>query len=121
VFERVSLPGVTPVAEELDRIHLAFEGPARGGGEPLPIRAIVLLRKGEEGGSARMQRVAATDAVRDLWALAWRLPETADVVRCFDGVTVLASAVPVWNLHRTLSFDTLDDVVGTIVRTCEGR
>jgi hypothetical protein len=33
-------------------------------------------------------------------------------------VTVLASAVPVWNLHRELSMRTLGEVVETIVETC---
>jgi hypothetical protein len=118
VYRRLSLPGVRPVAEELDRIHLTFDAESRGGGDPLPIRSIVLLRKNEDGGSTRMEPVPPTRALPDLWALAWRLPETADVVRCFDGVTQLASAVPVFNLHRTLSFETLDEVVGAIVETC---
>jgi hypothetical protein len=79
----------------------------------VPLRAVVLLRSAEEG--IALDPVPATDALRDLWPLSFRLPTAEDRARCFEGITQLAASVRLWNLARPLRIDALDNVVERIV------
>jgi hypothetical protein len=116
VYERLDWPGTVPVVSEPDRVHLAVEGERRGDGQPVPIRGVVLLRPGE--GETVMERVAPERSLPDLFALSWKLPTDADRARCFRGAASLASSVPVWNLHRELRLDRLEELVERIISTC---
>jgi hypothetical protein len=113
VADRLELPGASEVAGGDDRVHYSLDRPSRGDCRPLPIRAFVLLRLADSGIS--LERVPATNALRELWPLSFRLPTLEDRARCFQGVTALADAVPVWNLHRPFRLDLLGDVVQKIV------
>jgi hypothetical protein len=113
VADRLELPWASEVAGGDDRVHYSLDRTSRGDCRPLPIRAFVLLRLADSGIS--LERVPATDALRELWPLSFRLPTLEDRARCFQGVTALADAVPVWNLHRPFRLDLLGDVVQKIV------
>jgi hypothetical protein len=114
VYRRLRVPGAV-AGEDEDRVHLALEGPLRGDGGPVPLRAIVLLRRGE---GVQLEPMAAQEALRDLWALSLKLPEDADRTRCFHGLVRLTGAVPVWNFHRPLDYGRLPAVVRRLARLC---
>lgn len=111
VAERLDLPRVRRLADDDDRVHYALEDP--GDCEPVPLRGIVFLEEGD--GKAELEEVERPDALRDLWALSFRLPTEEDVARSFAGVTDLASTVPVRRLRRRLDLDALDDDVGLVL------
>jgi hypothetical protein len=112
VAGRLTLPGAREVAAGDDRVHFSLDRSRRGDCRPLPVRALFLLRRSEDG--ITLERVAARDALRELWPLSFRLPGMEDGSRCFQGITALADTVPVWNLSRALSLDDLDRVVETV-------
>ena len=87
----------------------------RGTGDPVPAEAIVLLREANSG-QPRLERVAPDEAIPDLWALSFSTPTDEDRRRCFDGVTELATRLPIWNLHRPLRYDALDAVIDELER-----
>jgi hypothetical protein len=116
-FERLGAPDATVVGNDPDRIHLAIDPARRGTGDPLPIAGIVLLRSSDE---LRLERVPPEMAVPDLWALAFKLPTDEDRARCFDAVGGLAGSIPVWNLHRPLTYESLDGVIERVVSLAGG-
>ena len=111
---RVEVPGAHELQVD-DRVHLAIEPQLRGTGDPVPADAIVFLREAKDD-QPRLERVAPEDAIPDLWALSFSTPTDEDRTRCFDGVTQLATRVPIWNLHRPLRYD----VLGAVIRELEG-
>lgn len=108
----VDVPG-TRVLQVDERIHLAVERERRGSGHPVPLDAIVLLRETDDG-PPRIDPVPPEEAIPDLWALSFSIPTDEDRTRCFDAVTRLARTVPIWNLHRPMRYDLLDDVIRTL-------
>lgn len=117
-YQNLKLRDTSIVAELPDRVHLALNGSARGSGDPVPLRAIVFLRKSEHG--VKMERAASTDCLRDLWGLTLTLPRDAERKRSFAGVTTLTNAVPAWNLERPLRWDNLNEIVERVIQTCLG-
>jgi hypothetical protein len=109
----LELPGARAVAESGDRVHFSLDSERRGDSSPVPLRAIMLLRSGENGIS--VDSVPAAGALRDLWPLSFRLPTAGDRARCFDGIARLAANVRISNLVRPLQLDELGRVVERIV------
>jgi hypothetical protein len=105
VAEALKLPSVRRVGESDDRVHYALEAP--GTCDPVPVRAVVFLDESE--GAAALEPVDRVDALRDLWALSFRLPTEDDVGRSFAGVTDLAATVPVSRLRRPLDLAAIED------------
>lgn len=118
VYERLDLPGTYPLFDEPDRVHLAIEPTLRGDSSPVPVAAVIFLKIGGE--QPIMRPVSPMDAVRDLWAVSFNLPTDADRARCFQGVTDLASRVPLWELHRRFEVDHLEPTIQAIVDSCSG-
>ena len=116
VHERIDFPGTRVVAEDPDRIYLALDEERRGDDSPVPVAGVVFLRRSE--GEITIERVPAESALPDLWTLSFHLPTDEDRARCFSMVAELGRLVPVWNLHRRLSFEHLPDVVDRIISTC---
>jgi hypothetical protein len=114
VAEQLELPNATAVGTvEDDRVHLALDPSVRGDCSPVPLRAIVLLRHADKG--FRIEPASHDQAVRDLWALSFRLPTDADRARCFTQVVDLARSVPVWNLYRPVTMRDLPATVDFVV------
>jgi hypothetical protein len=88
----------------------------RGNTSPVPLRGVVFLREGDE--DMRLERVPMEAAFPDLWTLSFHFPTDSDRARCFGAITQLARAVPVWNLYRRMSFETLPRIVEHVVDTC---
>lgn len=115
-FDRLELPHTRIVSVEPGRVHLALEGAARGDGAPVPLAGVVFLRLAD--GTGTIERVRATAALPDLWALSLKLPSDADRARCFAATAELADHVPIWRLERSLRYETLPALVDLITQTC---
>jgi hypothetical protein len=114
VAAQLSLPtaAAVRVGRDDDRVHLALDQRARGNCSPVPLRAIILLRPGDDG--LRLTPVPAVDAVRDIWELGFRLPGSKPLAASFESVADLISTVPIWNLHRPLVVERLPEVVAKL-------
>ena len=95
------------VARDAERLHLALAEDVRGTCDPVPLRAVVFLRRAER---PFLERVGAEDALPDLWSLSFHLSDQDDIERCFAGVAALAARVPVFNLYRPPSIDGFREV-----------
>jgi hypothetical protein len=111
VAAALELPGARRLGEDADRVHYALEEP--GDCAPVPLAAVVLLDEREE--AAALEPVEQPEAIRDLWALSFRLPTEEDVGGSFAGVADLASAVPSFRLRRPLDLAALDDDVALVL------
>jgi hypothetical protein len=109
---RLELPGAREIAVGDDRVHFSLDRSRRGDCTPLPIRSVVFLRRSD--GDVALERVPAADALRDLWALSFRLPTSEDRERCFQSIATLADAIRVWNLSRRLRLGGLRHVIERI-------
>ncbi len=109
VAGQLDLPRARVVARSEEKVHLALDGDSRGDCSPVPLRAVVLLDGIDDG--FRLTRATPQDAVRDLFALGFRLPNDADRARCFTATADVAGAVPVWRFRRPL---TIRDLPATV-------
>jgi hypothetical protein len=109
VAERLELASARAVGRSDDRVHLALDPSGRGDCRPVPVRAVVLLKHSDDG--LRLERVPPAEALRDLWAVSFRLPTPSDSARCFDGLVELAHHVPLWNLFHSLRLEDLPTAV----------
>ncbi len=57
-------------------------------------------------------------AIRDLWALSFRLPTDTARAHRFSQLARLAAALPMWNLYRPTRLGSLDATVARIVEVC---
>jgi hypothetical protein len=110
VARALDLPRARRLAEDFDRVHYALENP--GDCAPVPLRAVVFLSEGRGPG---LETVEVHQAIRDLWALSFRVPTEEGVSLSFAGVTDLADAVPVFRFTRVLDLDRLDDDVAEVI------
>ncbi len=106
-------PGTHLVAAGPDRVWLALDLDARRDGAPVPLRAIVLLRRSER--EIRIAPLPAPLALADLWALAFRLPTDAGRAMVFRRLARLTDKVPVWNMFRPLAPGYLEPTVAAVV------
>ena len=115
MFDGRAPAGTHVVADYDDRIFLALDQDRRGSDDPVPIKAIVLLR--ESANEIHLDRVPAQKSLPDLWALSFRLPNDAARARSFVQLTGLVGNVPIWNLFRPLQVPSLSKTVAKIVKS----
>jgi len=116
VIAGFSFEHTTPVMTTPVRTHFALDPGTRGSGAFVPLRAIVFLRISD--GPIVLEPAHVTDAVRDLFGLSFRLPDDQGHASAFALAADLAGSVPVWNLHRPLTIESLAAVTETIIETC---
>lgn len=104
----LKIPGRV-VGQSNGRVHIGLDSAERGTCEPVPLAGIFLLGKSAE--EVTIEAHPPVDALSDLWALSFRISTDADQTRCFNGVVDLVSEVPVYDLYRPLTFETLPQVV----------
>jgi hypothetical protein len=119
VHEHLSIPRSTVLAEDPERVFVLLDQSTRGDNEPVPLRGVVFLRAWDRD-EIMLERVASDRAIPDLWTLTFNLPNDRSRARCFQAVAGLATSIPIWNLHRRRSFETLPTVIDRIVSTCLG-
>ena len=112
VFAGQAIPGLHVLKARPDRVFLGFDADRAGSGDPVPMTAVVLLRESPEG--PRLERAAPSTALRDLWALNFRLQTSEARARSFAQLARLASSVPIWNLYRPLRLEHLDSTVSIL-------
>jgi hypothetical protein len=95
-----------------DRTRYALFGGSSDDCRPVPIRAVLALRRSE--GEPRLEAVLPMRALPDLWQTSFRITRDHDR-RCFGRIAELAHAVPVFNLHRPLRIEALGATVSHIV------
>jgi hypothetical protein len=115
VAARLEIRNAAPLGPPDDRVHLAINPGVRGDCRPVPLRAIFLLRAGDD--APRVEAVPPSDAVRELWPLASMLPTRSGLAHGFEDLVDIARSVPVWNLYRRIRIDELQRTVGLIAKT----
>jgi hypothetical protein len=110
--ERIEVLDATEVGIRDDRVHFSIAPKRRGTCDPLPLRAILMLRESANG--FRLERPEAPDAVRDLWPLSFNLPTVEDRARSFAAVTDLCRVVPPQDLYRPFRLEELPGLVGFV-------
>jgi hypothetical protein len=108
VYDRIDLSGTSVLIDEPERVTVALPADARGSGDAVRVRGIVFLHEASSG--IRIEPVAQHEALRDLWALAFKLPSDESMRFCFTQIAGLVARVPAWRLLRKLEFDTLPAV-----------
>jgi len=112
VYDGTPPAGTRLVRSRTDRLFLALEADRTGDGKPVPLRGVVFLREAEA--EPRLERVPASAALTDLWALNFRLQDSGARADSFRRLTQMASVLPVWNLFRPMRLDSLDRTVSLI-------
>ena len=118
VAAKLEIPRAAVLDAGDERVHLALDPDQRGDCTPIPLRAVVFLQGGAEG--VTLQPVVASEAVRDLFALIFRLPGDTETERAFSGAAEIAAQVPAWNLSYPYGLDVLDDVVAATAMQLAG-
>ncbi len=115
VAQLLRLPGARHAEGSSDagRQAIIFDQARRGDGRPVPLRAIVLLRRADQLG---IRPLDAAGATRDLFALSFRLPTDDSRRSCFARVVDLTSRVPAYDLHRPLSMARMQEVIDALER-----
>lgn len=105
--------GTTITAIRDDRIHLALSPDRSGDGCRVPIKALVFLR--ESAKEIFLAPVLRGRALPDLWTLVFRFRGIDDRRQSFSDLAQLATAIPIWNLHRPLQVSKLSEVINRLV------
>ncbi|MEO6715438.1 MAG: hypothetical protein ABIM89_18710 [Mycobacteriales bacterium] len=103
-----------------DRLHMALHRDTRGDGRPVPLSAVVLLHATDDG-DVTSRTVAPDQALRDLWSLSFRLPETRARIACFDRLAELVNRVPIHEVHRPLTMGSLPDLLELLKTLAHGE
>jgi hypothetical protein len=122
VAHAFDLPNTTAALEDADRVFLSIDKDARGDGAPVPVVAVLFLRDGPD--SPLLTRVPGPRALRDLWALTFRLPTDGWRAECFARLAQFVTGVAVYDLQRPKTFEALArvvDLVQEIVRQRPGQ
>jgi hypothetical protein len=117
VYRALTIPKVRVADEGPYRTALALDDRSADAA-PVPIRGILFLRQGHT--SPQITSVQPAVALRDLWALAFRLPSEEHVASSFEMIAALSAAVPAWDLYRQIEFGNLAELVDLIIETCLG-
>lgn len=114
VAEWLHIPGAPIAWTEEGRAPLILDERLRGDGRAVPLRAILFLR--QTSGPAILERIPPAEAVRDVFALAFRLPSNASRSACFSRVADMVGQVETLTLQREMTMEALGDVVSLVER-----
>lgn len=115
VAGRVGLPDEWRLDGAGERVRFALPEASRGDCRPVPVAAILFLRPAPDGDRAvRVEPASPPDAVRDLFALSFRLPGEAEAARVFGRVTGLAAGVAAHDLSYTPRLEALGALAETV-------
>lgn len=112
VVDQLRLSTATVISEMPDRVHVLIDRAVRGAGDPVPLRAIILLK--EHAAPPELRRLAPTRVVPDLWALTFKLPNDGSRATTFGALADLAGQVEAYELFRPMTFSSLPSVVQLI-------
>ena len=112
MFRGAGPAGTAVVARRPDRVLLRVDDARAGTADPVPIAAIVLLRRSDD--EVRLEPVERVRALPDLYALSFRIGGSEAAAESFSRVSRLAARTTIWNLYRPLRIETLETVVDRI-------
>lgn len=115
-YANIEVPYTRVISKQVDRVHLAIDNEKRGDGSQVPIAGLVLIRPGSE--VCRLRRVEPTMALRDIWSLTLKLPDTTSHAECFESLTTVINSVPVWDLSHPMEYGLLPAVIDEVVSSC---
>jgi hypothetical protein len=114
----LSSEALSPVLETPEKAHYAIAPELRGTGDPVPLRAMVFLAVHD--GAVELRDVSPAQALRDLWAMSFYLPDDESRGRCFEGLGRLVAGVPTYRLARRLDPESLAATLDTLVERFGG-
>jgi hypothetical protein len=112
VAHAFTLPNTTVESEDPDRVFLSIKDAGRGSGDPVGVAAVLLMREGP--GSPSLRPVPGAQALRDLWALTFRLPVDEWRSECFARLAEFVPRIAVYDLHRPKTLGALNNVVQVV-------
>lgn len=118
VIGLISTAGLMPVLETPEKIHFSIVPELRGSSDPVPLHAIVFLAVHD--GPPVFEDVGPADALRDLWAMSFYLPDDASRARCFERLGQLVATVPAYRLSRRLDAESLGGTLDLVVARLGG-
>ena len=98
-----------------DRVFVGFDPVRAGSAAPVRITAIVFLR---EAPTLSLEAADPVTALKDLWHLNFRTGTEQSRATAFQGLSLLAGSVQVWNANRPLLQEALPDTVDMICSAC---
>jgi hypothetical protein len=104
--------GGSGAVQDGDRLRIILPPAARGTGDGVPLRAILLLR--QQASEPSLTAVASATAIRDVYALTFRLPTPDSQASVFGRVADLVLGAECLDLRRPLTIDALPRVVELI-------
>jgi len=110
---RLSLQDVSVLRRDPDRTYLLLDEHRRGDGAPVPVAGIVFLHGGE---GRSLTRVGATERLPELWSTSFSFEQ--DRAALFHRLASIAQSVPLWDLRRERTFESLPEVVGMLEGLC---
>jgi hypothetical protein len=113
VADAVTPPGLRRIPMRNGRIGMLVDPERRGDGTAVPLRAILLLRAGDD---TRLETIPPATAARDLFALSFLLPLREHRAAVFARATDVASRIEVLNLYRPMSLAALDGIIERVER-----
>jgi len=109
VAEQLEIPSARTLDAGDERLHLALDADLRGDCTPVPVRAIVFLRGGDQ--ALDLAHAEAAQVVRDLFALSFHLSGPDEAARAFAATADLAASIPAWNVFYPLRLSDLDRTI----------
>ena len=108
----VDLPATRVGLDSDGRVALVLDEQERGDGSGVPLRAILFLRSGS--GPPTLEPVRTPDALRDILALTFQLPDHASRASAFSRVADLSARVDTFDLRRRMESSATGEVVRLI-------
>jgi hypothetical protein len=114
VADDLRLPGQAVVDPSGDRVRTLLDPAGRGDGAPVPLGMILFLR--DLATEPELIPVPVATAIRDVWALTFKLPTDESQTACFERVTDLVNGVDPLDLRRPLTMSHLPAVIDLVER-----
>jgi hypothetical protein len=114
VAHHLRVPDTTELRMPDGRVSLVYDVNRRGGGAPVRIGSIVILRQGP---GVELVPIDPHDAARDLFAVTFRLPSAEQRAAAFTRIVDLVGRVPVLDLRRPLGLDSIAEVASRVEAT----
>ncbi|CAN5750604.1 hypothetical protein BH18ACT15_BH18ACT15_13610 [soil metagenome] len=117
VYEHFELPAATVLRSDDDRVYLSVDDGSRTGA-PVPLGAVCILNRGEE--DVTITPYDAATALRNLWVVSFNLPTDKDRSRALWALSDIVARVPLWEVRRPWSLESLSGLVDSICEECAG-
>ena len=119
VAHDIEIAGSSQASDPDGRVPVIMDSAERGDGGAVPLRAVIFLDEG--AGQPVLTPVGATVALRDVFALAFRLPIEPYRAATFARVADLVTGVETLRLRRPMTIESLGEVIEVIEKHVTGQ